>query len=250
MLPTYAGDRQAMRMAPALQQALTTLGAQLGCSLLMILLAAFQVLLHRLTGQDDIVVGIAAAEPTAASATNLLGYTTSLLPLRSRIDHLLKFSDYLSTVKQTVFDAYAHQCYSLNRLIEQLDLHPEPGRPPVVSTVFNVDYGGTTPALYGLEVEMFAPASGAVECDLFWNVTATDNGLLVDCYYNTDLFEAESIRRWLGYYQSVLTAVASDPSLWLSHVPLLWAAEPQRRLGEHNDTEADRGRQLSAEMPE
>jgi non-ribosomal peptide synthetase component F len=232
MVPTYAGDRQEMQIAPALQQALTTLGAQHGCSLFMVLLAGFQVLLHRLAGQDDIVVGIAAAEPAAASAANLLGYTTSLLPLRSRVDDLLTFTDYLSAVKQTVFDAYAHQSYSLNRLIERLDLQPEPGQPPSVSTVFNLDYAGTTPALYGLEVEMSAPPSGAVECDIFWNVTATDNGLLVDCYYNTDLFEAQTIRRWLGCYQVMLAALSSDPSQRLSHVPLVSGAEPRWRLGE------------------
>ena len=96
LVQTYAGARQEMQIAASLHQALKHLSAQHGCTLFMTLLAGLQMLLHRLTGQDDIVIGIAAAEPAAVRDKNLLGYSTNLLPLRSRVSDTLTFTDYLT----------------------------------------------------------------------------------------------------------------------------------------------------------
>jgi non-ribosomal peptide synthetase component F len=171
-----------------------------------------------LTGQDDIVVGIAAAEPAGASGNNLVGYATNLLPLRSRINESLTFADHLIAVKQMVFDAYHHQNYSLIRLIEKLNLKQDLSRPPLISTLFNMDYAGAELVLHGLEVEMFSHPSGAVECDTFWNITDADNGLFVECYYNTDLFDGQTIQRWLGHYQAVLSDLITHPCQRLTNV--------------------------------
>jgi non-ribosomal peptide synthetase component F len=175
----------------------------------MTLLSGFQLLLHHLSGQDDIVVGIAAAEPSAVSGKNLLGYATNLLPLRSRVSDTLTFPDYLTTVKQTVFAAYKHQSYSVLRLIDALHLQCDPGRPPLISALFNMDYSGGAPEFWALHVDMVAHPSGAVECEMFWNVTETDHGLFVECDYNTDLFDVATIRRWLEHYQALLRHVVS-----------------------------------------
>jgi non-ribosomal peptide synthetase component F len=211
LVQTYAGARQEIQIAEALHQALKDLSAQRGCTLFMTLLAGLQVLLHRLTGQDDIVVGIAAVEPASASGKNLVGYATNLLPLRSRVRATLTCTDYLTMVKQTVFDAYTHQSFSVLRLIDKLQLPHDPGRPPLISAVFNIDYSGTAPEFFALEVDMVSPPSGAVECDTFWNVTEAANGLFVACDYNTDLFDVDTIRRWLGHYQTVLASLLANP---------------------------------------
>jgi hypothetical protein len=208
---TYAGTRQEIQIAETLHQGLKELSARHGCTLFMTLLAGLQVLLHRLTGQDDIVIGIAAVEPAAASGKNLVGYATNLLPLRSRVHASLTFPDYLAMVKQTVFDAYTHQSYAVLRLIDKLQLSHDPGRPPLLSSVFNMDYSGTEPEFFALEVEMTSPPSGAVECETFWNVTETANGLFVACDYSTDLFEVVTIRRWLEHYQAVLASLLANP---------------------------------------
>jgi non-ribosomal peptide synthetase component F len=168
-----------------------------------------QILLHRLSGQDDIAIGIAVAEPAAVRGKNLLGCSTHLLPVRSRVSDTCTLTDHLTAVKQRVFDAYQHQSYALVRLIETLHLRQEPGQPPFISTVFNMDRSGAAFELYALEVDMFSPPSGAVECETFWNITDADNGLFVECYYNTDLFEAPTIRRWLEQYQAVLAGITT-----------------------------------------
>jgi non-ribosomal peptide synthetase component F len=203
-LQTYAGARQEWHIGPTLQQALKTLSAQHGCTLFITLLAGFQALLHQLSGQDDIVVGIAAAEPAGASATHLLGYTTNLLPLRSRSRPGRPQAEQLQTVKQMVFDAYQHQSYSLLHLLDTLQLPQDGSGSPLIAALFNVDYAGSSPVLHDLEVEMFSPPSGAVECDIFWNITEADDGLWVEGYYNTDLFDGQTIRRWLEHYQAIL----------------------------------------------
>jgi non-ribosomal peptide synthetase component F len=188
------------------------------------LLAAFQLLLHRLSAQDDIVVGIAAAEPTALTGKNLLGYTTNLLPLRSRVQDALTVSDYLATVKQTVFAAYQHQNYSVLRLTEKLALRRDAGTPALISVLFNMDYSGGEPEFPALQATMVSHPNGAVECDMFWNVTETDNGLFIECDYNTDLFNATTIQQWLGHYQAVLAALVRDASRCLVQISLVTKA--------------------------
>ena len=92
--------------------------------------------------------------------------------------------------------------------------------------------------LHGLEVEMFSHPSGAVECDTFWNITDADSGLFVECYYNTDLFAGQTIRRWLGHYQAMLAGLITNPCQHLVQLPLLTEAEQQRLLSAWNDREA------------
>jgi hypothetical protein len=81
-----------------------------------------------------------------------------------------------------------------------------------------MDYAGAELVLHGLNVEMFSHPSGAVECDTFWNVTDADSGLFVECYYNTDLFDGQTIRRWLEYYQAVLSDLLTNPCQRLTNV--------------------------------
>jgi hypothetical protein len=202
---TYAGARQEWHIGPTLQQALKNLSARHGCTLFVTLLAGFQALLHHLSGQDDIVVGIAVAEPTGASGKALLGYTTNLLPLRSRSRPGHSLTEQLRTVKQMVFDAYQHQSYSLLRLLDTLQLPQDGSGPPLIAALFNVDYAGAAPVLHDLEVDMLSSPSGAVECEVFWNITDTEHGLWVEGYYNTDLFDSHTIRHWLEQYQAILT---------------------------------------------
>jgi hypothetical protein len=214
---TYAAARQEFHIGPALQQALKNLSAQHGCTLFVTLLAGFQALLHQLSGQDDIVVGIAAAEPAAASDKNLLGYTTNLLPLRSRIRPGRPLAEQLQTVQHMVFAAYQHQSYALLRLLDTLQLPQDDSSAPLISALFNMDYAGATPTLHDLQVEMFSPPSGAVECDIFWNITDADDGLWVEGYYNTDLFDGQTIRRWLEQYQAILADFVANTAQHLGN---------------------------------
>lgn len=229
---TYAGARQEMQIAASLQQACRDLSAQHGCTLFTTLLAAWQALLHRLTGQHDLVVGIAAVEPSAMSGRNLLGYTTNLLPLRSRVQATLTFAEHLNNVKQMVFDAYQHQSYSLLRLSDKLQVPQAPGSAPLIAALFNMDYAGAGLAWHDLQVEMSSHPSGAVECDIFWNLTDAETGICVECYYNTDLFEGQTMQRWLRSYQAMLVGVVSHPSQPLWQIPLSTEVAPQQLLSE------------------
>ena len=104
-----------------------------GTTLFMMLLAAFNLLLHRLTGQDDLVVGIhSAGQSSLAGAGNLIGHCISLLPLRSQIARDQTFEDYLSALRSQMLDAFEHQSYPFSKLIKQLQRQRDPSRSPLI----------------------------------------------------------------------------------------------------------------------
>lgn len=230
-LQTYAGARQRAVIELSLLKQLRAASAKQGSTLFVTLLAAFQLLLHRLSGQEDLVVGTSAAGQPHAGDNGLVGYCTNLLSLRSRLTGNPSFKNYVAGVKKTVFDGYEHQIYPFGKLIRELKVARDPSRPPLVSVIFNmdtkVDEGAPIP---GLDVTVSSNLPPVAKFDLNLNISQTASELLLDWEYNTDLFDAQTIERWQQHFSTLLEGIVADAEQSVFTLPLLKPSELQQPL--------------------
>ena len=233
---TYNGLRERLKLDASLCSELKQLSAHEQVTLFMTLLAGYKVLLHRLTNQDDIVVGIASAGQASVTGDDLIGYCINLLPVRSRAGDDPSFTEYLNRLKRVLSDAFDNQIYSLPNLIRKLGLTRDPSRPPLVTTTFNLDRGSSHLKFFDLELEVTATSSNSAKFDLFLNITEQDDELVLDMDYNSDLFEVTTIHRWLCHLRTLLKGIAVHPQRRLSELPLMDPQEQQQLLVEWNQT--------------
>ena len=245
---THRGGRERMRLPKELTAALRKTAATRRGSLFMVLLAAFEVMMHRLSNQDDIVVGTSFEGEVRSmpGGEKLFANTTNVLPLLSRTSDDTRFSDLLAATKNRVLEANEHQNYFFGRLIKKLKAAHDPSRPAVFSVFFNYESGKFEREIGdGLRVELLtddvpyrSPRDTAM-FELYLNVAEKDGELLCECDHSVDLFDGATVRRWLGYYRALLESVVSDPEEIIWRQPLMPAAEREKVLGEWNDTAVD-----------
>jgi glutamate-1-semialdehyde-2,1-aminomutase len=245
-LQTFAGAQQRMRLDAPLFSGLKSLSAREGCTTFMLLLGAFKTLLHHLTDQSEIVVGIPSAGQVSPAAGTLIGYCVNLLPLRSRLDDDQSFSEYLRSLKSVLADAYEHQDYPFSTLLKKLNLSREPGRSPLVEAVFNLDRAGAKPDFFGLEVEVVPNHNHSSKFDLTFDVTEEESGGTLDCEYNVALFEPRTARLWMEQYVNVLREIEARPRATIGELRAsLRAAEQKRRDAERQEMERFRLSKIS-----
>ena len=240
--PSVRSNKGATRrrhVSSEIHQAVKKAGAQHKCTLFATLLAGFQALLGRLSGQDDIVVGIPAAGQSILEDATLVGHCVNFLPVRADLSSDPSMSEFLGQVRRTLLDAYEHQNYTYGRLIQKLAIQRDPSRLPLLEVQFNLERVGAGMSFSGLEVEVDPNSKAFVNQDLFLNVIESDAGLVLDCDYNAGLFDAATIDRWLGHYETLLKGIAADAEQPLSRLPLLSEAETRLITVKWNDTQSD-----------
>jgi len=238
-LKSYAGASRCRRIDAALYQALKKGGAKAGNTLFVTLLGAFQALIGRLCEQTEVVVGVPTAGQSLLEDQILVGHCVNFLPIRSRWTNDTTIAQHLRAVGQQVLDAYEHQSYTLGTLVRKLALPREVNRVPLAEIQFNLERLADRIKLPGLEIDVAPNSKAAVNFDLFLNVIESNDGLRLDCDYNTDLFDAATVDRWLDCYQSLLERIVADPSQTLERVSYLPVAERERLLFDYNRTAAE-----------
>jgi amino acid adenylation domain-containing protein len=237
---TYKGAVESIIIPPDLLGKLETLGRKEGVTTFMTLLAAFETLLYRYTGQPDIVVGTPIANRTRPELEDLIGFFANTLVLRANLDGDPTFRELLGRVRETALDAYAHQDFPFERLVEEL--HPE--RNLSYNPVFQVMFGQRSagkPAVEGSSVA-FNPElldGGTSILDLVLTVMDSPKGTQVVAEYSTDLFDAATIARLLTHYLTLLEGVAADSQRRISLLPMLGDEERSMLLMGWNDTERE-----------
>jgi len=189
------------------------MGAQRGASLYATLLAAFGLLLQRLSGQDDVVIGIPSAGQAAGGHQDLVGHCVNVLPLRVMLDPAAPFEDSLKQVRGDLLDAFDHQQYTLGSLLARLALPRDPGRLPLVGVLFNLDQAldERTIRFPGLSFEFAGNPRVFENFELFVNAVQLPSGIRLECQYNSDLFDAATIRAWLDAYVTLLRQATASP---------------------------------------
>ena len=234
---TPRGARHSLGLSQRLTTALHALSRQEGATLFMTLLAAFQTLLHRYTGEDDIAVGAPIAGRTQVETEGLIGCFVNTLVLRTDLAGDPTFRELLGRVREVSLGAYAHQDLPFEKLVEELQPERNLSHAPLFQVLFVLQNAPTSAIeLPGLIVSPVPVDKGTAKFDLTLTLVEGTDGLRATVEYNTDLFDAATITRLLGHFQTLLEGIVADPEQRLSALPLLSAAERQQLLVEWNDT--------------
>ena len=252
---TYRGASQALALSAELTRDLKVLSRAQGVTLYTTLLAAFQTLLYRYTGQHDILVGSPTAGRSAAELADLVGYFVNPVVLRANLAGPPAFIELLNRTRQTVLAAFAHQDYPFSLLVERLQPERDPSRSPLFQVMFiwqqsplsshaglaalALGEAGARLNLGGLSLEAVALEQRAAQFDLTLVMAELAGGLGVSLQYNRDLFDAATIARMLEHWRVLLEGIVAQPEQRLSDLPLLTQSERQQLLAAWNDTLTD-----------
>jgi amino acid adenylation domain-containing protein/FkbM family methyltransferase len=237
---TFRGAKQAFSLSKNLTEQLKTLSRRERVTLFMTLLAAFQALMRRYTGQDDIAVGSPVAGRAWVELESLIGFFVNSLVLRADLSGNPSFLEHLRRVRQAALEGYAHQDLPFEKLVEELQPERNLSHSPLFQVAFVLQNTPSTPReLEGLTLTPLETATGTSKFDLMLSMEEQSDGLTGSLQYSTDLFDPTTILRMLGHFRSLLEGVAADPNRRLSDLPLLTQAERHQLLVEWNDTDRD-----------
>jgi amino acid adenylation domain-containing protein len=224
---------------------LLALSRQEGATLFMTLLAAFNVLLYRYTGQQDILLGTPIANRNRAEIEGLIGFFVNTLVLRAQMESDESFLSLLRQIRATTLDAYAHQDLPLERLVQELQPERDMSRSPLFQVMLVLQNAPKQAfELPGLTLSAFETKSRTAKFDLMLTLAEGPDGLAGELEYDTDLFDATTIRRMLGHFQTLLHSIVAHPDQRLTEYSLMAADESRQLLVEWNATKVDYQRNL------
>jgi len=236
---SYRGGRAGRKLPAALGAGLKALARREGATPFLTLLAAFQALLFRYTGQADIVVGSPVANRRRVELEGLIGFFVDTVALRSDLSGNPTFRELLHKVREVALEAYAHQDVPFERLVAELAPTRDMSRSPIFQVMFVLQPPPADDVSFpGLETSLVEAWSGTAKFDLWLSVREDPDGLALTVEYSADLFDAPTIERLLGHYQQLLEEVVADPGRRLLDLPLLTATE-ERQLAVWNRTAVD-----------
>ncbi|MCY7297023.1 non-ribosomal peptide synthetase, partial [Alteromonas sp. a30] len=226
-LRSYRGAVLNQSIPQDVVDALNTLSQREGVTLYMTLLAAFNVLLHRYSGQTDIAVGTPIANRNRAEIENLIGFFVNTLVMRSNVSGNPCFSDLLSRVRRMAMDAYANQDVPFDYLVEQLQPTRSTSYSPFFQVMFVLQNMPSYPmADDALQVEEFAFEQRTAKFDLTFNLFEKGDGMSCELEYNTDLFDEATIARLFEHYLALLKGIIADPHAHISSYELPTSEQP------------------------
>ncbi|WP_198299665.1 non-ribosomal peptide synthetase [Tumebacillus avium] len=233
---TYNGAFCKMELPRRLSEELRTLSRQRSVTLYMTLLAAFQTLLHRYTGQEDLLVGSPIAGRNRPEVEGLIGFFVNTLVMRTDLGGNPTFGELLSRVRETALGAYAHQDVPFERLVEELQPERVLSHSPLYQVTFQL-LSDWELQLTGLDVQPLDVQTGTAKYDLSAAVIEEGDKLVGRFDYNTDLFDPQTIERMMGHFFVLLEGIAAQPDGRIGELPLLTADEREKVLVEWNRTE-------------
>jgi len=234
---THRGARQSLELPHSLSEALNDLSRQEGVTLFMVLLGAFQVLLSRYSGQEDIVVGTPIAGRNRAETEGLIGFFVNTLVIRTELSGDPTFKELLRRVREVALGAYDHQDLPFEKLVEELNPERELSRTPFFQVMFALqNVPPEAPKLKDLTLQGLSADRETAKFDLSFSLSEEPQGITGRLNYNADLFDEAAIERMLSHLQTLLEGIVEDPDQRLSELPLLTKAERDRLLFEWNDT--------------
>jgi amino acid adenylation domain-containing protein len=237
---TFRGAGRSAFLSRDLAERLKTLNRKEGVTLFMTLLAAFQVLLYRYTGQEDIVVGTPIAGRTRAEVEGLIGFLVNTLVLRGDLSGNPTFRELLIRVRLAAFEAYTHQDVPFEKLVEELQPQRNLSHSPLFQVMFVFHNAPAAPLEFqGLSVSPVTSASDTAKFDLTLSIREENGGLGVHLQYNTDLFDGSTVDRLLSHFENLLQGIVADPDRRLSDFSILTQDEQHQLLVEWNDTKGD-----------
>jgi hypothetical protein len=216
---SHSGASHSFRISAEVSAGLQALSRAADVTLFMTLLAGWQTLLYRYSGQSDIVVGSPVAGRNRVEVEGLIGFFVNMLALRGRLDPEMMFRTLLNQAREVCLGAYAHQGLPFEKLVEEL----QPERTLSHSPIFQVSFALQNAPKEGLRFEglklgMAELETGVAKFDILLGLLETGRGLLGGVEYNTDLFDVATIERLMGHYANLLASVVADPQQRLAEL--------------------------------
>ncbi|MGH7832702.1 MAG: amino acid adenylation domain-containing protein, partial [Candidatus Binatia bacterium] len=237
---SHRGRKQRFTLPIELAGGLKSLSRQESATLFMTLLAAFQILLHRYSGQEDIAVGSPIAGRDQLELEGLIGFFINTLVLRNDLSGDPTFPELLRRVRSNALRAYSHQGLPFEKLVEELQPERNLSRNPLFQVVFQLrNYPDASVKLANLTVEEIDFDSGIAKFDLSLAMRDRPTGLEGTLEYSEDLFDGSTISRMIGHFQKLLQEIRSNPERRISELPILTDSERNRLLVEWNGTQTD-----------
>lgn len=233
-LASYSGGRELMQADVQVTASLKALAGREGATLFMAVLAAFQTLLFRYSGQDDVVIGTVTAGRHHPGTEGALGLFVNSLVLRTDLSGNPTFRELLSRAREVALGAYEHPDLPFERLVEELHPERDLGRHPLVQITLQL-FSGSAQAEASASRQLDTDR-GVATYDLALDMWESDGGLKGSLEYATDLFEARSARQLLRHFERLLAEVARDPDQAIERVPMLGADELRQQLFDCNQT--------------
>ncbi|HYG63624.1 MAG TPA: amino acid adenylation domain-containing protein, partial [Thermoanaerobaculia bacterium] len=245
---TRKGGEWPVSLPAGLARDVRALGRGQGATLFMTLLAAYQTLLSRLTGQDDLLVGMPIANRNRAETEGLIGFFANTLALRGKPAGERSFRSLLVQVRDTALGAYSYQDVPFERLVEELRVKRSLDHNPLVQAVFALQNAFTTLAQpAGLSLSHVLLPLNAAKFDLSLSLEETGGEIAGLFEHSADLLDDATVGRWAGHFRELLAGAVAEPDRPLSSLPMLSAAE-RRQLAEWNDTAVPEG-EKPADVP-
>jgi len=240
VVPSFRGKQLAFALSAELSAALVDMGRRRGATLYMVLLAAFQLLLSRWSGEDDIVVGSPIAGRTQRQTEGLIGFFVNTLVLRTELSGEPSFVELLERVKEAALGAYAHEDVPFEKLVAELQPQRDLSRQPLFQVMFALqNLPQEKLNLPDLRLSLVERGQGSAKFDLFLQLTEGPGGLTGILEYATDLFEQAMVERLVGHFRTLLEEIVADPERRVSEFDLLSKAERHQLAVEWNDTAGD-----------
>jgi amino acid adenylation domain-containing protein len=237
---SFKGAVHGFELGEELRRGLEALSRREGATLFMTLLAAFQTLLGRYSGQTDIVVGSPVANRNRAETEGLIGFFVNMLVMRTDLSGDPSFRELIGRVRETALGAYAHQDVPFEKLVEELQPERDMSRSPLFQIEFVLQNAPVSELrLSGLTLNPVEVEIQTTHHDLSLLMEETEHGLNGWVRYNTDLFEEATIRCLEEHFTTLLAGAVADPERRVAGIPLLTAAEEQQRLYEWNSTQSE-----------
>ena len=236
-IPSFRGSSLPFFIPGSMHSALAALGLHAGATLFTVLLAAFKVLLHRYTGQDDLSVGCPIANRRRRELEEVIGFFANTLVLRTKLSGDPSFREALKRVQEGTLAAYAHQDAPFEKLVDLLQPQRDLSRNPLFQVAFALQpVRQTTFRLPALTLSPFEVERETAKFDLCLELSETLEGIAGILEYSTDLFERPSMARLLRHFERLIEGIVTDPARHLSELPLLSRAEQAQVFREWNDT--------------
>ena len=247
-LQSFRGAKQTTVLPGELAEGLKGLSRRAGTTLFMTLLAAFQVLLARASGQVDFAVGVPIANRNRVELEGLIGFFVNTLVMRSELSGEPSFRELLQRVREAALSGYAHQDLPFEKLVEEMQPERNLSHLPLFQVMFDVQ-NSPMPAwdFGGLRITQMEIETRATKCDLVVSIAEEEQGLVSVIEYNTDLFDAATIVGLQERYRKLLEEVVADEERCIWELPILSAGE-QQQLAEWNQTQGEYPRQSIAEL--
>ncbi|MEB2340365.1 MAG: amino acid adenylation domain-containing protein, partial [Nitrospirales bacterium] len=234
---TFRGARHNFTVPPDVTAALQGLGRRQGVTLFMTLLAAFQVLLHRYSGDGDLSIGTPIANRTTVETEGLIGFFVNTLVLRTDVSGDPRFVDLLERVRETVLGAQSHQDVPFEQVVDALKPERDLSHAPLFQVMFALQtLGRDMIEIPDLTIEPVEVDPGSAKFDLSLEMTLAPEGLTGFFEFNLDLFEPATIERMAGHFLTLLAGIVAEPQRTLAAFPLLTGAERQQVVGVWNRT--------------